>query len=67
MGPLLNGTATLTEKDGVPLISDALSPGNLDDPAIRSRAFDWLTERTNTFINVLRPRVRSASADYQRP
>jgi hypothetical protein len=66
VAPLLGGTAALTEKDGVPLISDALRPGNLDDPAIRARAFDWLTERTNTFINVLRPRVRSAAADYQR-
>jgi len=64
--PLLGGTAVLTEKDGIPFISDALRPGNLDDPAIRTRAFDWLTERTNTFINVLRPRVRSAAADYQR-
>jgi hypothetical protein len=65
VGPLLGGTATLTEKDGVPLISDVLRPGNLEDPAVRARAFDWLAERTNTFINVLRPRVRSAAADYQ--
>jgi hypothetical protein len=65
VGPLLGGTATLTEKDGVPLISDALRPGNLEDPAVRAQAFDWLTERTNTFINVLRPRVRSAVTDYQ--
>ncbi len=66
VGPLLGGTAAMTEKDGVPLIGDSLRPGNLDDPAVRARAFDWLTERTNTFINVLRPRVRSAVADYQR-
>ncbi len=65
VGPLLGGTATLTHKNGVPMISDVLRPGNLADPAVRARAFDWLTERTNTFINVLRPRVRSAAADYQ--
>lgn len=65
VGPLLGGTAAMTEKDGVPLIGDSLRPGNLDDPIVRARAFDWLTERTNTFINVLRPRVRSAVADYQ--
>lgn len=65
VGPLLGGTATMTEKDGVPVIGDALRPGNLQDRAVRDRAFDWLTERTNTFINVLRPRVRSAAADYQ--
>lgn len=65
VGPLLGGTATMGEKDGVPLIADAMRPGNLEDPAVRARAFEWLTERTNTFINVLRPRVRSAVADYQ--
>lgn len=65
VGPLLGGTATLGEKDGVPTISDTLRPGNLEDPAVRARAFEWLAERTNTFVNVLRPRVRSAAADYQ--
>jgi hypothetical protein len=65
VGPLLGGTASLTKKNGVPVIGDTLQPGNLEDPAARARAFDWLTERTNTFINVLRPRVRSAAADYQ--
>jgi len=64
VGPLLGGTATLTEKDGRPRIGDAFRPGPLDDPEVRGRAFDWLADRTNTFINVLRPRVRSAAADY---
>jgi hypothetical protein len=66
VGPLLGGTATMTTgKDGLPFIADKLRPGNLDDPAVRARTFEWLAERTNTFINVLRPRVRSAAADYQ--
>lgn len=66
VGPLLGGTATLTTgKDGLPFIADKLRLGNLEDPAVRARAFEWLAERTNTFINVLRPRVRSAAADYQ--
>lgn len=66
VGPLLDGTATLTTgKDGLPFIADKLRAGNLEDPAVRARAFEWLAERTNTFINVLRPRVRSAAADYQ--
>jgi hypothetical protein len=66
VGPLLGGTATLSEKDGLPVIRDAIRrPGDLKEPAVRARAFDWLTERTNTFINVLRPRVSSAAADYQ--
>lgn len=64
VAPLLGGTATLTEKDGRPRISDAARLGPLESPDVRARAFDWLTERTNTFINVLRPRVRSAAADY---
>lgn len=63
MGPLLGGTATLTERDGLPFISDALQVQKLDDPTARAKAFDWLTERTNTFINILRPRIRSAVAD----
>jgi hypothetical protein len=64
VGPLLNGTAYRTEKDGRARIGDALRPGPLDLPEVRDRAFEWLAERTNTFINVLRPRVRSAVADY---
>lgn len=66
VGPLLGGTAVLGEKDGVPVVSDAFRPGNLEDPTVRAKAFDWLTKRTNTFINVLRPRVRSAAEDYLR-
>lgn len=66
VGPLLGGTAHKTEKDGVPVIGDVLYPGDLNDPEVRARALDWLAERTNTFINVLRPRVRSAAVDYEK-
>lgn len=66
VGPLLGGTANKTEKDGRPRIADSLRLGaSLDDPQVRARAFAWLAKRTNTFINVLRPRVRSAAADYE--
>jgi len=65
VGPLLGGTASRTMKDGRPRIGDSLRVGPLDDPEVRDRAFEWLTDRTNTFINVLRPRVRSAVADVQ--
>jgi hypothetical protein len=65
--PLLGGTARLEEKDGRPRITDSLRPGPLDQPEVRERAFRWLAERTNTFVNVLRPRVRSAAADYPAP
>lgn len=65
VGPLLGPSASLTKKDGRSRIGDKHRPGPLDQPEIRDRAYDWLAERTNTFINVLRPRVRSAVADYQ--
>lgn len=64
VGPLLGGTASLTMKGGRPRIGDTLRPGPLDQPEVRAKAFAWLAERTNTFINILRPRVRSAAADY---
>jgi hypothetical protein len=38
---------------------------SLEQPEERKKAFSWLAERANTFVNVLRPRVRSAAADYQ--
>jgi hypothetical protein len=38
---------------------------SLADPDDRARAFAWLAERVNAFVNVMRPRVRSAAADYE--
>jgi len=61
----LGGTAALTEKDGRPRVMDALIVGPLDQVEARRKAFAWLAERVNTFVNVLRPRVRSAVADHQ--
>jgi hypothetical protein len=62
----IGGSAKVIEdKDGRQKIRDSYTPGPLDDPEVRKRAFAWLAERTNTFVNVLRPRVRSASADFQ--
>jgi hypothetical protein len=46
-------------------IIDSLQVGSLEKPEERQRAFSWLAERVNTFVNVLRPRMRSAAADYQ--
>ncbi len=60
----LRGTAKLIERDGRPCIIDSLSPGSLDNASTRLKAFAWLRERTNNFVNVMRPRVRSAAADY---
>jgi hypothetical protein len=62
----LGGTAYRTEnKYGQPRVIDAFKTGPLDQPDARRAAFAWLAERVNTFVNVMRPRVRSAVADYE--
>jgi hypothetical protein len=61
----LGGTSRLIEKDGRPRILDTRKFGPLEQPEVRREAFAWLAERVNTFVNVMRPRVRSAAADYQ--
>lgn len=64
VGPALNGTARLTtDRFKRPKVIDAKLVGDLKDPGARARAFDWLAERVNTFVNILRPRVRDAVAD----
>ncbi len=62
---LLGGTARLVDKDGRPRIVDSLTLGSLEQPETRKRGFAWLAERVNTFVNVLRPRMRSAAAAFQ--
>jgi len=62
----LPGSAKLgTVKDGRPTIIDTLAVGSLDSSEGREKAFAWLAERVNTFVNVLRPRMRSVAIDYQ--
>ncbi|MGM0660864.1 MAG: hypothetical protein ACQEUH_06770 [Pseudomonadota bacterium] len=51
-----NGTRTFAEKRHV---------GDLSDDAVQEVAIAWLAERTNAFVNVLRPAVRSAVMDIQ--
>jgi hypothetical protein len=46
-------------------ITDWIQAGPLDQLEERQRVFSWLAERVNTFVRVLRPRMRSAAADYQ--
>lgn len=62
----LGGTSKLIEKEGRPRIIDSMTAGPLDQGDVRRRAVAWLAERVNTFVNVLRPHVRAAAADYQR-
>ncbi len=54
--------ATLGTQD---TIIASLQVESLEQPEVRKKAFSWLAERVNTFVNVLRPRMRSAAADYQ--
>jgi hypothetical protein len=61
----LGGTAKVIEENGRSLIRDSHIFGRLDEPEVRRKAFAWLAERVNTFVNVMRPRVRSAAADFQ--
>ena len=52
----LGGNAKLVEQDGRTHIIDSLVVGPLEQPEVRKAAFAWLTERVNTFVNVMRPR-----------
>ena len=61
----LGGTATLQTHRERPTIGDRMTVRSLADPDDRARAFAWLAERVNAFVNVMRPRVRSAAADYE--
>jgi hypothetical protein len=60
----LGSGAELSGDQDRPRIEDYLQLSSLDDPADREKAFLWLADRVNDFVNVLRPRVRSAVADY---
>ncbi|HEX8166272.1 MAG TPA: hypothetical protein VF601_10860 [Beijerinckiaceae bacterium] len=46
-----------------PVIAQDLTVKDLEDPDERARAIAWLQDRTNAFINTLRPRIRSALRD----
>jgi hypothetical protein len=58
----LGGSVTL---DKGLYITDWIQAQPLDQKDERPRVFSWLAERVNTFVRVLRPRIRSAAADYQ--
>jgi hypothetical protein len=63
----LGGTVRLgkTALGNADTIIDSLQVESLEQPEERKKAFSWLAERVNTFVRVLRPRVRSAAANYQ--
>lgn len=55
--------ATIDFTQDRPEIADELSVLDLEDPADRTRALEWLQDRTNAFVNALRPRIRSILRD----
>ena len=61
----LGGTAKLSERSGRLRPMDSRQFHPLSSHEVRKQAFAWLAERVNTFVNVLRPLVRSAAADYR--
>ncbi|PBB18859.1 hypothetical protein FJ420_06825 [Mesorhizobium sp. B3-1-3] len=46
-----------------PIIAQDFTVRDLENPEDRERALNWLQERTNAFVNALRPRIRSALRD----
>ncbi len=61
---LLGGAADLKKStDGTPYLFETAHFPGLDTPEGRAHATTWLAERTNHWINVLRPLVRSIAAD----
>lgn len=60
---MLGGNACLIMRNDRRYISDRCVFDDIDTPEGRVKAYKWLAERTNTFVNVLRPRVRSVVAD----
>lgn len=51
------------DKLGRRLIQDSIRTGSWLIPAEREKAMEWMRRRTNDFVNVLRPRVKTALAD----
>ena len=60
----LGGTAILQpDKLGRRLIQDSFQTGPWTDEQQRARALTWLRTRTNDFVNILRPRIKTVVSD----
>ena len=57
------GAHVEVDRNGRSLISDSHRTGPWTVPAEREQALQWLRDRTNDFVNVLRPRIKSIAAD----
>ncbi|GJD82336.1 hypothetical protein GCM10007887_42420 [Methylobacterium haplocladii] len=64
----LGGNVRLsTDPYGRPRIVESSQLGLLTNDVVRQIAFEWLAQRLNRFVNVLRPRIRSFVADEGAP
>lgn len=61
----LGGSAKVIERNGRETVAESRSFADLNTSEGKAEAFSWLAERVNAFINVARPRVRSAAIDYE--
>jgi len=61
----LGGTSTIIDRSGRKTVADSKAFPDLNTTDGKIEAFLWLAERVNTFVNVIRPRVRSAAIDYE--
>jgi hypothetical protein len=61
----LGGDAFMRDWNESRTFADKKHFGPLSDPAVQERALFWLATRTNDFVNVLRPAMRSAILDIQ--
>lgn len=61
----LGGTATIIDRSGRKTVADSRVFPALNTSEGKIEAFAWSAERVNTFVNVIRPRVRSAAIDYE--
>ncbi|MGO6727342.1 hypothetical protein ACCS45_04345 [Rhizobium ruizarguesonis] len=60
------GGATVDFSGDRPHISQRLVLRDLNNADDREKAIKWLRERTNAFVNSLRPRIRSALSEIER-
>lgn len=61
----LSETAFMTDRNGTRTVADKKYFGDLTNEEVRKNAITWLAERTNEFVNVLRPAIRSVVLDIQ--
>lgn len=65
LGPQLGeGTRITRDTHNRNRIGERASFGPLSDPDNKARAFEWLAERVDTYVTVMRPLIRSAVADH---